>query len=118
MASLSFFHLRAIFDAKIIISFYLPKLFESFLFFSNRKCNVFLCICNFSADLHYCGNCYLCRLKCSCGEGMIACFIKMLSKYKRYSLDVLRDDDEMRFVCWKEGRLRRNQGESGSSGLV
>ena len=27
-------------------------------------------------------------------------------------------DDEIRFVRWGEGGLRRNQGESGSSGLV
>ena len=52
------------------------------------------------------------------GEGMIACFIKMLSKYKRYSLDVLRDDEEIWFVCWGEGGFRRNKGESGSSGLI
>ena len=45
---------------------------------------------------------------------MIACFINDVI----YSLDVLRDDDEMRFVCWGEGGFRRNKGESGSSGLI
>ena len=42
----------------------------------------------------------------------------MLYKDVIYSLDVLRDDDEMRFVCWGEGGFRRNKGESGSSGLI
>ena len=64
----------------------------------------------FSADLHYCGNCYLCRLECSCGEGMIACFIKISSKYNKfYSLDALMDDEEILFVCWGEGGFRRNK---------
>ena len=45
---------------------------------------------------------------------MIACFINDVI----YSLDVLRDDDEMRFVCWCVGGLRRNKGEIGSSGVI
>lgn len=49
---------------------------------------------------------------------MIACFIKISSKYKWYSLDVLRDDDEIRFVRWGEGGFRRNKGENGSSGVI
>lgn len=53
------------------------------------------CKCKQDADLHSCGNYYLCRMKCSCGEGMIACFINDVI----YSLDVLRDDGEIRFVC-------------------
>ena len=38
--------------------------------------------------------------------------------YKWYSLDALRDDEEIWFVCWGEGGFRRNKGESGSSGLI
>ena len=42
----------------------------------------------------------------------------MLYKDVIYSLDVLRDDEEIRFVFWGEGGLRRNNGESGSACLV
>ena len=49
---------------------------------------------------------------------MIACFIKISFKYKLYSLDALMDDEEILFVCWGEGGLRRNKGEIGSSGVV
>ena len=37
---------------------------------------------------------------------MIACFINDVI----YSLDVLRDDEEIQFVFWGEGGLRRNKG--------
>ena len=50
---------------------------------------------------------------------IIACFIKISSKYNKfYSLDALMDDEEILFVCWGEGGFRRNKGESGSSGLI
>lgn len=66
----------------------------TFRYVFNRKCNKSV-FSDLQVNLHSCGNCYLYRLKCSCGEGMIACFIKMSSYIRRYSLDVLRDDEEI-----------------------
>ena len=41
---------------------------------------------------------------------IIACFIKISSKYNKfYSLDALMDDEEILFVCWGEGGFRRNK---------
>ena len=77
-----------------------------------------MCLFRFSAEFAFLRKLLTLQIEMLLWRGDDCVLYKGVILYKRYSFDVLRDNDEIRFVCWGEGGLRRNQGESGSSGLI